>query len=230
MKKYLVIFIVITLHLSSCSDTNIRYDYCVSVVQNNIVISTNNPSKSVITIQRELSPSGRRVYISNGVVIKFSIRDSVTLEVRNKDSINILNLLMRSHNKMNIACEFAKLNKIAWRISNSSIDTVIYTTHFHKKQDIELFANIKSGIAAKLSNNTKNNIKEIKNYLYDQKIEFSDSLIKSMNNVLAQLDNSEYTEFTTEEEIPIIKSFAGIKYSISSDLKADYYYLFATNK
>ena len=137
MKKYLVIFIVITLHLSSCSDTNIRYDYCVSVVQNNIVISTNNPSKSVITIQRELSPSGRRVYISNGVVTKFSIRDSVILEVRNKDSINILNLLMRSHNKMNIACEFAKLNKIAWRISNSSTDTV--TSHINT-EDIILFS------------------------------------------------------------------------------------------
>lgn len=61
------------------------------------------------------------------------------------------------------------------------------------------------------------------------RVQFSDSLIINMNSILNQLDNSEYVIYTTEDDIPIIKSFAGIRYNLSTNIKADYYYLLATD-
>lgn len=211
----------------SCSTTD--YDYSASMEGDSIVISTNNPEKSDITIERKFSPTGIGYVFNDGNMSAFSIKDSVTLQVANKESINTSDILNKSHNKMSIAYEYAKLNKIAWRVHNNFLDTVVYTTPFLTKQDVGLYADIKSGTAAKLYTKSQNDTKDIKSYLYDQGVQFSDSLIINMNSILNQLDNSEYVIYTTEDDIPIIKSFAGIRYNLSTNIKADYYYLLATD-
>ncbi|WP_289751230.1 hypothetical protein [Muribaculum intestinale] len=55
----------------------------------------------------------------------------------------------------------------------------------------------------------------------------SDSTIHNIRLYLQDLNSSSYKEYVTNHAIPVVSSFKGMDFSISSDMKADYYYLFA---
>lgn len=69
---------------------------------------------------------------------------------------------------------------------------------------------------------------DIIKWLFRKKIKnVGDEAINNMRLYLQELNRTSYKEYVTSDKIPVMTSFKGIDYSISSDLNADNYYLFA---
>lgn len=90
--------------------------------------------------------------------------------------------------------------------------------------------NVLQGTCAKLSSSfdAQNIDGDIIKWLFRKNLKnVDDETICNMRAYLQELNFSGFKEYVTQESIPVITSFQGINYNISSDLVADNYYLFA---
>ena len=116
-------------------------------------------------------------------------------------------------------------------IDNNIDTTFVYQLPIY--QQPKYTASLVSGKAAKLYSNKPipYNTSELKKWLYNSGRYMDDSKITNMQQLLQRIETQNPLSYYTDpnETIPILKNFNGVKYKVSSDLKADYYYLFATD-
>ena len=67
----------------------------------------------------------------------------------------------------------------------------------------------------------------MKKWLFKRREHLSEEQIRNTIGLYNELSKSKYTELSTAQNIPVIKSFAGLSYKVSSTNKADYYILYA---
>lgn len=110
---------------------------------------------------------------------------------------------------------------------SSSIDTIT-SMPISPLKESEYNTTIKGDCAPLVSeNNNPDIVSETKKWLFRKNEYLPDSLINIMINIYRQLNSSEYNILLTNSKIPVIKSFAGKTYEVSSDIKADHYVLYA---
>lgn len=91
-------------------------------------------------------------------------------------------------------------------------------------------ATLVSGKAAKLSSQANAIEKsDVRRWLYNNECKLNDEEILQMVSLMNTMNYKENAYWVEGSDIPVIKSFSGQKYSISTNLKADNYYLFATD-
>lgn len=106
--------------------------------------------------------------------------------------------------------------------------TLIY--HLNIKNVTQYKATVHQGKCARLSGNYDASYVEsdIIKWIYRQKkTNVGDSIVNNMRLYLKELNRTAYYEYITNESMPVVPSLKGLEYSISSDMTADNYYLFA---
>lgn len=117
-------------------------------------------------------------------------------------------------------------------INNDAEQTVVIKKKTKESTD-NLWGKI-TGNCLPVSDNSQEDvdIDDLKKWLYRNKMHYDANLItKFYDAVVGYSYSSQERVFvtTTDKEIPVVKSLAGLTYSVSSNLKSDYYYLFATD-
>ncbi len=111
------------------------------------------------------------------------------------------------------------------------LDTVIHVPFVLGATKGDSSTKIVSGPCLRLSLKSVSNSQEssIKKWLFNQGTYADEETIRKMAEVINILTASSFNEYVPEEdkEIPIIASFKGAQYKISTSIKSDYYYLFA---
>lgn len=178
-------------------------------------ITISNESKQSVTLQVVI---GNSINISKNIEANKKIPLLNLLKV-NKDVYYDIALLLAQGNgdiTMNL-----KLNEV--------LDTTI--TYHLKINDVSQYsAKVLTGSCANLSGifDATNVEGDIIKWLFRKKSKnVGDETINKMRLFLQELNRTKYTEYVTRDAIPVMTSFKGIDYAVSSDLIADNYYLFA---
>lgn len=100
-------------------------------------------------------------------------------------------------------------------------------------ENVGVYAELISGSASPLIRNGNEKIEksEVKKWLYYNDIHIEEVKVEELLKIANSLNNQHNgtSVYSSNQSIPIIKSFAGINYKISTNMHADYYYLFATD-
>lgn len=217
-KVYSIILgLVCTMCLFSCDQTSnqtaSKRATTVSISDESITISDNN--KDALDLQ-----------------IKVGEQITYTKEVKANQETSLLSLL-KTNSELN--------NDIALLLAqndgnvgvNLSLPNVFDTTivfHLDMNDVPEYSTKVLSGKCASLTGvfDAENIESDIIKWLYRKNLKnVGEETINNMRLYLKELNSSDYKQYVTSEEIPIITSFNGINYKLSSDLVADNYYLFA---
>ncbi len=70
---------------------------------------------------------------------------------------------------------------------------------------------------------------EIKKWLFRRNEHVAEYRLKQMVDVINRLNDNGYVNYVTNDDIPVIKSLAGLTYRVQSSLEADHYVLFAAS-
>lgn len=110
---------------------------------------------------------------------------------------------------------------------DSSIDTLIYIPIKTLKIE-DRKSSIKGKCAQLFLSSIDPNLKvELKKWLFRRQEHVGEYRINKMMEIINTLKQKGYNEYITNEEIPVMKNFSGKTYSVSSNMKADHYVLFA---
>lgn len=150
--------------------------------------------------------------------------------------IHINSLLKNNNDKVNsIAYKIFKDGCVNFkiRVPSNAVDTTI-TVKYEVKDiinaDVTLpKAKIISGEAAVLQTKEEDitTKTEIRRWLYQQQHNLNDDEIAELLSIKNYLLRTDFYEYVTNGEIPVLTSLANIYYDIETDMEADYYYLFA---
>ena len=78
-----------------------------------------------------------------------------------------------------------------------------------------------------LSSNNPNSLVELKKWLFRRHENIDEYRISKMLGIINRLKQKVENEYITNDEIPVMRNFSGKKYKINSEMKSDYYVLFA---
>lgn len=164
--------------------------------------------------------------------LKIGEQINYTYSVMTDNELSILKALKSNKEFYNdIALHFAQNNSEAkLNLKVSEIIDTIFTFHWDVENVSMYSSNVLQGKCAKLAGvyDAVNIEEDIIRWLYrNNRKNVGDETINKMRLYLQELNRTDYKEYITKEEIPVLKSFQSINYKISSDLVADYYYLFA---
>lgn len=212
IKLFAVLFIAI-LNFTACFNNKRSKDSLSVTFRNDSVLISTESSK-----QLRLS-----IFVLNDNVSKDeSIQDKYVLD--------LLSFIKKySSDKLSLALYATKHNNsIPVRVRvEECIDTVI---NFKVNPLLETFstATIK-GVCAPLvaSSSNPDDITNIKRWLFRKNEHLSDSLLSNMVGIVRELYRTNYSDYITNATVPVLKSFSGVQYSITSDMKADHYVLYA---
>lgn len=86
-----------------------------------------------------------------------------------------------------------------------------------------------SGNCARLTRTCaySDNFIDMKKWLFKRREYLSEEQIRTINGIYNELSKSKYIELSTDQNIPVLKSFVGLSYKVNSTNKADYYVLYA---
>lgn len=213
---YAVLIIICGLHISSCSNHNNG-----SKESNTKVLFTDDS----FIIESDSTNSF-------DVVVSLNNKVSYNKTVKGQQIVSFIDLLKEPKDKYNdIAYLLATNNghlQLGIKVS-SLTDTIV--DFWHGVSEIETInASLVSGNCAPLYGCFTQDYVEgdIIKWLYRNHYNnVSDSTINNIRLYLQDLNRSSYKEYVTEQKIPVVSSFKGVDFTIRSDMKADYYYLFA---
>ena len=113
------------------------------------------------------------------------------------------------------------------------IDNASDTTIFFRFKPIQHKAHITTikGLCAKLVSSSDDPQQKIdlKKWLFRRNAHIDNNKLNRMLDIINFLNSNGSTDYITNERIPVIKTFDGLSYKVTTDLKADYYILFATS-
>ena len=166
------------------------------------------------------------------VTVKVDMVIPFDIQVQNGGKVNVYNLLKmpkQSYNDIAYALSKNDGNIGMSFFINGRKDTSLVVhveplaISYHKAKAIE-------GTCATLSGafEVDNVESDVIRWAYRKQLgNIGDSTISVMSNYLLSLNYSDYNDYVTKDDVPVISSFRGINYRIESDLVADKYYLFA---
>lgn len=112
-------------------------------------------------------------------------------------------------------------------ITNVKDTTLFVNFQYSSMQNVN--ANI-TGICAplKCSNQDDKLWDNIRRWAYQHRKQMRNDILLRFRDVLFELNRTKYYEYVTNERVPIVNDLTNLKYKVQSDLKAKYYYLYAT--
>lgn len=143
---------------------------------------------------------------------------------------SLLTLIRQSNaNKREIALIASKNNNFlpVRVIIGESIDTILKVeikAYFPTNENSSIRGN-----CAQLTNvfaHTDNSI-DMKKWLFKRKEHLTEEQIQNTIGIYNELSRNNFIELSTSQDIPVIKSFAGLSYKVNSSKNADYYILYA---
>ena len=147
--------------------------------------------------------------------------------INEKSELNILNHIK---NKADICKDIALLaaqNNNELQVSLSLTDLMDTTFVFHLNPTVVVQDdNVQfTGLGAKvISKSASRNVdEELKRWLYRINKVVSDSLFSSLRTNYLYITETKNNDFVVRGEIPVVHSLSGNKYSVSCNMKADYY-------
>lgn len=217
-KFYSIIFgALCIICLVSCDQPSIQTSpkktTSVSISDKSIIIS--DDTKQSFELQVKI---GEQVAFSNEVSANQETSFSSLLKSKSDLNMDIALMLAQNNGSINI-----NLN-----LPNVLDTTIIY--HLDIKDVSDYSTKVLTGKCASLVGvfDSENVESDIIKWLYRKNLKnVGDETIKNMRIYLRELNRNDWKQYVTLEEIPVITSFRGTDYIISSDLVADNYYLFA---
>ena len=213
-KIFQIIFGICAFGLVACNQTRTnRNQTSVSITDDNITISDEyKPSFSI------------QIKVGEGI--------SYTKDVKANQKTSILSLLKANKEFYNdIALLLAKNNgDLTLNLSIPEVLDTTITYHLDTKDALQYSTKVLQGNCANLFGNfdAANVEGDIIKWLYRKKQKnVGDEVINNMRLYLQELNRTSFKEYIAKDAIPVLTSFKGISYKISSDLVADNYYLFA---
>ena len=201
----------------SCDQTNtqtvLKKTTSVYITDESLTISDNN--KEAFELQ-----------------IKLDEHISYTKEVETNQETSFLSLL-KTNSELNneIALLLAQNNgNISVNLTLPNVFDTTIVFHLDMNDMPEYSTKVLSGKCASLTGvfDAENIESDIIKWLYRKKLKnVGEETIDNMRLYLKELNSNDYKQYVTIEEIPVVTSFKGINYKVSSDLVADNYYLFA---
>jgi hypothetical protein len=184
------------------------------ILQDDNIIITNVSNQSV------------KLNIQVGEKIKYS------KEISGDYKTSLLSLLKaKNEYYSDIAYLLAKENgDVELNLNVPDIFDTTVTFHLEITDSPNYTTKVLQGKCARLSGvfDTENVEGDIIKWLYRNNLgNVGDETIDKIRLYLKELNRSDYTEYITSETIPVVTSFKGLSYKVSSDLDADNYYLFA---
>lgn len=211
--------ISVVLLLFSCNSTNNKSRQSQEQKHNNATIEL---CSSSIVIQHSFWGKHRTIIDALGV--SYSV-----LSTGERDTIDVAKLV----GAYKLAYNLVKQSSVTLsvKVDDNQPNTFILSKTGTLKESANL-ASLVSGNAAKLSSQSETATRaEVRKWLYSSQLPLSDTEISEM---LRMVNSFSYTEHVfwiqSGIPIPIIRSFAGQRYSVNTTQKADYYYLFATDR
>lgn len=112
-------------------------------------------------------------------------------------------------------------------ITNVKDTTLFVNFQYSPMQNVN--ANI-TGICAplKCSNQDDKLWDNVRRWAYQHRKQMRNDILLKFRDVLFELNRTKYYEYVTNERVPIVNDLTNLKYKVQSDLKAKYYYLYAT--
>ena len=156
-------------------------------------------------------------------------------EIKANNRIPILDLIRNDGSSLiDVAVYLSENNgSIPIRLKfDNSIDTT-FAFHVEPVESTQYKAIIQQGVCAKLSNYAEDSSMEsdIIKWLYQNYGKsVNDSIISVIRLYLKELNRTQFNEYVSNDMMPVVPSFKGIEYRVSSDMVADHYYLFACSE
>lgn len=194
----------------------------------------NGTTKSSFDIeigQNEISLKGDSSQVCTLII---TIGDDIQFEnsVKGNQTISYLEMLKIKPDLYNQIAYYLATNsgniKIGLNIQNICDTTINY--RYNVANTYELVGNAVEGICAPLHGAfAQANVEtDIIKWLYRNGYNnIADSTINDIRLYIQDLNRTEFKQYQTKDEIPVIASLKDIDYRINSDMKANYYYLFA---
>ena len=220
--KYLFAIFIMVFGVSSCNNTPSSSSGPSSDSFNNAELKVED--NSIMVVGNDGKTYNLQIKLGERISYNFPIEankkaSSITILKGNKDYYNDIALILAKGNgsvNVNICLPEVK-------------DTTV-TFHINVDDANEYTCNILDGVCAKASGifDASNIESDIIKWLYrKQENTLSDSTINLMRLFLKELNRTAYKEYITSDNIPVVASFKDIDYKVSSNLVADYYYLYA---
>ncbi len=150
-----------------------------------------------------------------------------------KTNINIIDVIKNQSGKLKeISLELAKKNNqlnICLNVDEGADTTFVFS---FEADPVEQQTVNFSGIGAKLvhKSDVVNKSDDLKRWLYRNKENVSDSILTQFVKNYKVLTSKKDNEYTVNTEIPIVHNLKGNSYSVSTDIKSDFYALIACKK
>ncbi len=219
----IIISIFCALCLVSCDQTNSSQN-----TQQNHKTGT-----AVFLTDEDITISDNNKQSTDTHDIQIRIGDSIDYKIGvfNNNKTTIHDLLL-SQGGFNVAFLLAQNNgNIQVNLSVQDVIDTTITYHLDITDIQEYATKVQSGSCAQLVGicDAENMETQIIKYLYKMEMRnVSDEFKNKMLLYMQALNKTDdYSQYVTVQEIPVVTSFKGINYRISSDLVADNYYLFA---
>lgn len=219
----IIISLICAFCLLSCNQTNTQQN-----AQQN-----HQKGTSVYLTDKDITISDNNKQSSDTHDIQISIGDSIeyTIGVFNNQK-TALHDLLKAHGVFNIAYLLAQNNgDIKMNLSVQNVKDTTITCHLDIVDIQEYATKVQSGSCAQLVGicDAENMESQVIKYLYKMNLKnVSDEFKNKMLLYIQALNKTDdYSQYVTVQEIPVVTSFRGVNYKVSSDLVADNYYLFA---
>lgn len=200
-----------------------------------IIASCSEASKPSSVIAKQ---DGENIVIETDTFHKYKVELSIGDNIVLSDSISgswtkhILKTIQNSKSIDKVAIAYNAMKNDYNIYMRCKIEELVDTTFSYKLTPfVEETSNSSIvGFCAPLVR--KSNLEDVnvalKTWLYRNKFQFNDSIVRELKGVLWAIKKNEYNDYYTSEKIPVCTDWSKCNYKVNSSLVADYYALFAT--
>ena len=223
-----ILLLLLLISLSACKNLGQTKEYLSEKKVNGVKPSFNIFTKgsTIFIISSDtLSHRVKLTYLNEQMEYTFS--KSSELDIRKILKVN-------SVNRISIAYDLLVNNNIITvSVSVNEEFKKNISCRYELDENVGIYAELISGSASPLIRNGNEKIErsEVKKWLYYNDIHIEEVKVEELLKIASSLNNqyNGISVYSSNQSIPIINSFAGINYKISTNMNADYYYLFATD-
>lgn len=143
---------------------------------------------------------------------------------------DILSLVKKNiKDKLDIALYATKNDyQVPVRIKVDEVVDTFFVLKLFPLKEISSISSIRGNCAPLVaSSSNPDYVTGVKRWLFRKNEHLSDSLLNDMVGIVRELNRTNYCDYITNATIPVLKSFSGVQYFVTSDMKADHYVLYA---
>ena len=192
----------------------------MAVVSNVEILGT---SDSIVLETDTFNTYKYNVSVLNEVILSDSVKGRKTFGLKDLLKRQIMD-------KYSLAYYLVNNNmKVPVRVLITNVKDTTLFVNFQYSPMQNVNANI-TGICAplKCSNQDDKLWDNVRRWAYQHRKQMRNDILLKFRDVLFELNRTKYYEYVTNERVPIVNDLTNLKYKVQSDLKAKYYYLYAT--